>query len=272
VSDAPLGATGGRRARDEGEDLGWGRLRRPAVAAWRCSLAAAGLALGLGLSACESTQEKSARLERQAKHVALGQRGLQIAKASTVVKVLSATVVRDSEGAAVAVTVRNDSGRALRELPLAVTVRGTSGQVLYENNAAGLESALVSIPSLAAHGTLTWVDDQVPANGEPTTATAEVGEARKPAGPPPAIAISGLHPVEDPNNGAGAGGTVSNRSGVAQTNLPVFVIALRGGRVVAAARAVLPSLGPHSSLRFQAFLVGSPHGGTLQASAPPSSF
>ena len=258
--------------RYEGIFWGWGRLRRPAVAAWRCSLAASALALALGLSACESTQEKSARLEHQAKHVTLAQKGLSIAKASTVVKVLSTVVVRSSEAAAVAVTVRNDSGQALQHLPLALTVRGADGQRLYENNSAGLESALVSIPSLPAHATLTWVDDQVPANGQPATASAEVGEASAIQGAPAQTAISGLHPIEDPNNGNGAAGAVENRSNVAQTNLTVFVIARRGGRIVAAARAVLPSLGPHASLPFQAFLVGSPAGATLEAVAPATTF
>jgi hypothetical protein len=193
---------------------------------------------------------------------------VQISRPSTLVKVLSVTVVHGSEAAAVAVTVRNESGRALRELPLAVKVRSGSGQMLYENDGAGLESALASIPFLAGHATLTWVDDQVPANGEPTSATAEVGEGHTTVGAVPALTVSGLHPIEDPTNGAGAGGTILNRSATAQTNLPVFVLARRGGRIVAAARAVIPSLAAGASAPFQAFLIGEPHGATLQADAP----
>ena len=45
-----------------------------------------------------------------------------------------------------------------------------------------------------------------------------------------------------------------------QQNLIVYVLARRGGQVVAAGRAVLPEVGAGASLPFQAFLVGSPSG------------
>jgi len=257
-----------RGTRIDRSHRGGGRLRRPAVAARWSSVALAGLAVAVGLGGCESTQEKSARLEHEAKRVTFSQKGLRIATASRAVAVLAVAVVHDSEGAAVAVTVRNDSGSALRAVPLAIDVRDAGGRVVYENDSAGLEAALTSIPSLAAHSTLTWVDDQVPANGEPTRGSAEVGEADTLSGEAPRIAISGLHAIEDPNNGQGAAGTVSNRSRIAQSNLPVFVIARRGSAIVAAARAILPSLAAGASAPFQAFFIGSAGGATLEASAP----
>ncbi len=225
----------------------------------------------MGASGCESTQEKSAQLEREATHVTLAQSGLHIAKPSRVVTVLATTVLRGSEGAAVAVTVRNASARTLRGVPLAVSVQSAAGQSLYENNSPGVEAPLVSIPSLPAHATLTWVDDQVPANGKPARATARVGEAGSVAAAPPRIVVSGLHAIDDSGSGAGAAGTVENRSTVAQSDLAVFVVARRGGQIVAAARAVLPSLAARASAQFQAFLVGDARGATLEASAPAGS-
>lgn len=248
------------------------RLRRTVRPAKWPPLALAAIACAIATGGCESTQEKSAQLEREAKRVTLAQKGLSIARESSVVTVLGATVAHDSEGAAVAVTLRNDSGKTLRAVPLAITVTGAGGQMLFENNAAGLEAALTSVPSLPAHGTVTWVDDQVPPNGEPAKASAKVGEAPAVSGSPPPISVTGVHPINDPTNGPGAAGRVSNRSGVAQRNLAVFVVGRRGGRIAAAGRAVLPALGAHASLPFQVFLIGDSHGATLEASAPAATF
>jgi len=252
--------------------VGWRRLRSPVRRAGRLSLVLTTVATAPVLGGCESTQEESARLERQAKRVTLAQHGLSIAHQSRYVKVVSAAVARDSEGAAVAVTLRNDSGRALRSVPLAITVKGADGQTLFENNAAGLEAALTSLASLPAHGSVTWVDDQVPAGGEPATALATVGEAPTLAGQAPQVSVSGLHPIQDPTNGAGGAGTVTNHSRVSQRNIVVFVVGRSGGRVVAAGRAVLPTLGAGMTLGFQAFLIGNAHGAQLQASAPATTF
>jgi hypothetical protein len=66
----------------------------------------------------------------------------------------------------------------------------------------------------------------------------------------------------------GAAGTVRNDSSVTQQNLVVYVLARRGGQIVAAGRAVLPEVGAGAALPFQAFLQGDPSGARLEASAP----
>jgi hypothetical protein len=45
---------------------------------------------------------------------------------------------------------------------------------------------------------------------------------------------------------------------------------VRGGRIVAAGRAVLPEVGAGQRAPFQVFFIGSPQGAQLQASAPPT--
>jgi hypothetical protein len=228
------------------------------------------VALALALSGCESTQEESAKLEKSAKHVTLSHAGLSIAHASTQVQVLDATVMHDSEGAAAAVSVRNSSSHTLSSVPIAITVKSASGQTLYQNNAPGLEAGLVQISSLPAHGSLTWVDDQVPASGTPASVTAVVGEAPVASGPEPQIEVQGAH-LAEASTGETAG-TVRNRSGVTQQKLVVYVTARRGGRIVAAGRAVLAEVAAGASVPFEAFLVGSTAGAQLQASAPASTF
>jgi hypothetical protein len=233
---------------------------------------AAGLVLvALALTGCETTAEKSARLEKAAERAGHGQlaaKGLSITRDSAYVKVVSATVVRSSEGAAAVVTLRNLSSHQLRGVPIAITVKDARGATLFQNNSPGLEAALVSVPSLAPHSELVWVDDQVSANGAPAAVAARVGEGTSVAGTLPQPQVDGAHLIEDPSNGVGAGGTVRNRSGTPQTNLVVFMVARRSGRIVAAGRAILPEVAAGSSLPFQVFFIGDPRGARLQASVP----
>ena len=228
------------------------------------------LLMALALSGCESTQEESAKLEKTAKHFALAQKGLTIVHASTVARARGATVVRDSEGAAAAVTVSNSSAHTLSAVPVAITLKGAHGQTLYQNNAPGLEAGLTQVSSLPAHGSVTWVDDQLPRLNEPADVTAIVGEAPMANGPQPRIEVAGVHLAEE-STGEVAG-TVHNHSNVTQQHLIVYVVARRGGKVVAAGRAVLAEAAAGASIPFQVFFVGSPAGASLQAETPATTF
>jgi hypothetical protein len=224
--------------------------------------------LALAFTGCQTTAEKSAKLESEARlHPVAVARGLSITHASSQVKVLGTSLLRGQESAVAIVELRNTSNRTLRAVPLALSVLDASGRTIYQNNAAGLEEALVSVPSLPAHATFTWIDDQVPVAGNPATVRARVGEAAT-ARAIPQIAVGAIHLIEDPSNGVGAAGTVSNRSAVAQAKLVIFAVGRRGGRIVAAGRAVLPELAVGSQLPFQVFFVGDPHGAQLEVSAP----
>ncbi len=224
----------------------------------------------VALTGCETTAEKSAKLEKSAKHFTLSHRGLSIARASTQAEVLSATVVRDSEGAAAAVSVRNSTSQTLRSVPIAITVKSAHGQTLFQNNTPGLETGLTQVSSLPAHGSVTWVDDQLPSAGAPASVSARVGEAPVASGPEPRIEVEDLRLSEE-TSGETAG-TVRNRSNVTQQKLVVYVIARRAGRIVGAGRAVLGEVAPGASAPFQAFLVGDLKGAKLEASAPASTF
>ncbi len=239
-------------------------MRTPARALTAALTAAA---LAVSLSGCETTAEKSAKLEKAAHHTRLAEKGLTIARASGDVRVLSATIVHGHEGNAAVVLLHNASARTLRAVPIAITVKDAHGTTIFQNNAAGLEPALTSLGSLAGHGRATWIDDQILASGTPASVSAIVGEAPSASGPPPRIEVHGVHASEEGGT-PGAAGTVHNESSVTQQNLVVYVLARRGGQVVAAGRAVLPEVGAGASLPFQAFLQGSPSGARLEASAP----
>jgi hypothetical protein len=228
--------------------------------------------LALALTGCQSSQEKSAQLEREAKlHGAKAAgKGLLIAHPSKRVKVLRASVVSDTEGAAVVVTLHNSSAQALSDVPVAITVRNARGATVYANSAAGLTRTLVSAPLIAAHGQLSWIDDQIPPGAGASSVSAVAGEAAPVSGAIPSITVRGSHLYEDPTNGIGAEGTVVNHSGVTQQELVVYALALRGGRIVAAGRGVLPLVPAGASTPFQVFFVGNPQGAQLAVSAPPT--
>ena len=172
------------------------------------------------------------------------------------------------------VTLRNTSPHALRDVPIAITVKNAAGGTLYQNNAPGLETALTSAALVAPGAQFTWIDDQVQVSGvggAPTAVSALVGEAPQAPASVPKIAVSGVHPTEE-GGSAGAAGTVANDSAVAQHGLVVYGVARRGGRIVAAGRAVLAEVAAHSSSPFQVLFIGSASGAQVEASAPPTTF
>jgi hypothetical protein len=234
--------------------------------------------VGLALTGCETTAEKSAQLERAAKRAQAGAlgagvspaRGLSITRKSTRIRVGRATILHDSEGTAAAITLDNVSTTPLRNVPIAITVRDAGGSPLYTNDAAGLAPALVSAPLLPAHGSLTWIDDQVQAAGVPASVTATVGEGERVTGAIPALAVQGVHFSEDQTSGLNVEGSVLNRSHIGQRELVVYCSALRGGKIVAAGRALVPLAAAGAATRFQIYFVGDPRGAQLKLSAPAS--
>jgi hypothetical protein len=231
------------------------------------------LALALTLTGCETTAEKSAKLERQALKANPGPttaaKNLSIGHTSTTIKVLAETLLHSSEGAAVAITLRNLSAHAQAEAPIAFAVKGSRGSALYSNSTAGLAHSLVSVPLIAAHGEVTWIDDQVTAAGSGTV-TAKVGEGTAAVGALPRISVSGGQPFEEPGSGFSVKGTVQNHSAVSQRELVVYAIARRSGKVVAAGRSVLTEVPGGASIPFQVFFIGDPRGARVQLSAPPA--
>ncbi len=232
------------------------------------------LALALAAGGCESNQERSAQLEKQAKlqqarNPTPTSKGLTITHASSEVQVLTTQTVHTSEGTAAVVTLRNTSPHPLRNVPIAITVKSAHGATLYQNNAPGLEAALTSLPLLAAGADFTWIDDQVQTSEAPASVSAVVGEAPPASGPIPQLTLTGVHANEE-GGSSGIAGTVHNDSTVAQHSLVVYGLARRGTQVVAAGRAVLSEVSAHSSMPFQVLLLGSATGARVEASALPS--
>jgi hypothetical protein len=230
------------------------------------------LAAGALLSACASTQSKSAQLAREAKKVVQA-KGLTVTKENPNVKVISTAVIHDANGTAAVVELQNKTSKPLVALPLAIDVTDSAGKSLFKNNASGLAPSLVQAALIPPHGKLLWVDDQVQAASDPHAVKAKVGIPPKATpGKPPEIVVGAPHFVTDEISGLGAEGRVTNRSKIDQRKLTIFAVARKGGRVVAAGRGQLDRVKAGKDATYRVFFIGNPKGAQLSVSAPPTTF
>jgi hypothetical protein len=233
---------------------------------WLIVLALAGLA-GVTLTACETTQDKAAKL--RAEVAANAPKPLAIKKVDKSVKVLDSTLLHDQYGTAIAVDVRNDSNQTLVDVPILVQVKDAKGKTVFVNNAPGSELTLNHIPVLKPHETFTWVNDQLHPNGTAKSAKVKVGEPEgKPPAQLPVIDVSAPklgHDISGPK----VSGTVTNKSQIGQTQLTLFAVARQGGRIVAAGRGAIKKLKVKSKpANYVIFFIGQPTS-DVSIEAPP---
>jgi hypothetical protein len=228
---------------------------------------AGGLALlvAAALSACQSTQDRSAELEDENSTVLLEEEGVSVTKQDPNVKVLSTTVLSEAEGNAVVVELHNDSGQDLVDVPIAVDVLDAKGRSVYTNDAPGLEQALVAVPFIPAGGDAVWVNDQVLATGKPVSAKVKVGVGGILFnGQLPDIEVSEPKLEGDPTSGIVAEGDVVNRTGEDQNRFLLYAVARQGGKVVAAGRGAIEHLKPETKkVPYNIYFIGDPEGADL---------
>lgn len=224
------------------------------------------------LSACQSTQSRSAELEAEGGTQLLSEDGLKIKHRNPDVKVTSTALLKNAEGNAVVVDVHNDSGENLTEVPILIEVTSTKGKPFYKNDIAGIEPALAAIPYIPAHGDAEWVNDQVLGVGKPKSVKAKVGTGGGTySGPIPDIEVSQPRIEGDPVSGISATGKVVNKTGRDQRRLLLYVVARKGGKVVAAGRGAIEHLKPEvKALKYTIFFIGDPSGADLTLSKFPA--
>lgn len=237
-------------------------------------VAAASLAvLALGsLSACQSTQDRSAELEEQGATTLLAEAGLKIAKESTEVHVLSTALLSDRNGSAVVVRLRNDSDQDLVDVPILIRVLDAKGKSVYSNGIPGIEPALAAVPYIPAGGEVSWVNDQVISAGEPKSVKVKVGAGGRPSSEQrPEIEVTAPALEGDPVSGIEATGDVVNRTGQEQGRLLLYVVARQGGKVVAAGRGAIEHLKASTKpLHYDVFFIGDPTGAALEVASFPT--
>jgi hypothetical protein len=246
------------------------RIRRALVVAG-CGV------LGVSVSACESTEQESAKLNHEGQQLLAGQDALELGAVNHSVKVSDVTLLSSSGRSAVAVRLTGTSTRPQVDVPLQVGVTSSSGKSLYSNATGGLEASLQRIGLLRAGQPEWWVDDQVLLPPGTSTSSSKVKvQAGTGSAPHPGAALGSLHSTAvHLTQEAGlstVSGEIVGHFANAHSKVPVFVVAVQGGKVVAAGRAVVsPPSGQGENVPFQAVLVGNPAGAPLQLSVVPTS-
>jgi hypothetical protein len=229
--------------------------------------------LTVTLSACESTEDESAKIGRAAGKLEAGPVALKLGAANRSVRVSDATLLSSSGRMAVAVKLSSSSSRPQLNVPLLVSVTGAGGKLLYSNESGGLEASLQRIALLRPHESEWWVDDQVLSSQSTTGVKVRVGTGKSPRSraPLPRLQTRGARLVRQSGSSVLSGELV-NRSDRAQDKVPVFAVAVKGGKVLAAGRAVVGTLPGHAgaSAPFQIFLIGNPAGAKIELTTVPT--
>jgi hypothetical protein len=225
-------------------------------------------ALTVALAACESTENESATIEREASKSREAEPGaLKLGAANKTVRVSDATLISSGGQKAVAVKLTSTAAHDQRQLPVLVEVTAAAGKIAYTNQ-IGVEPALQHISQLRAHSSAWWVDDQVLANQTTRAVRVRVGSGKTQSHDSLPLLTAKLANAA-PGQSGSVSGVLVNHSRVAQKKVPVYVVALRGGKVVAAGRALVASLAgrPGASAPFKVTLVGSPAGAKIELTA-----
>ena len=210
----------------------------------------------LVLAGCVTTQQTNERYKLRADRTLAGRKPLRVSTPGTDAGVSRVTVLRGERGGAVVVELRNRTDRALSDLPITV---GTGRTPL--NARGGLNFFQTHVASIAPSGTVAWVfttRHRIP-SGRPF---AVVGNAARSPAALPALTAKA----------APKGAVVRNATDVPQYGLPVYALARRGGRYVAAGRTTLQELGTGSSVTVPLRLIGARHGAPLELEALPTIF
>jgi hypothetical protein len=224
--------------------------------------------LTVTLSACETTEQESAKIGREGQRLVASQGSLELGAVNHSVRVADVTLVTSGGRTAVAMRLTGTSTRAQVNVPVLVSVTGAHGRVLYRNDTSGLEPSLQHVAVLRPGQEEWWVNDQVLASQTPTGVSVRVGTGARPPSIPE-VAVGGVSLSQQ----AGLPvltGTIVNRSIRQESKVPVFAVAVRGGRIIAAGRAVAESLPPSTPTRFQIFFVGNPAGASIRLTALPT--
>ena len=236
------------------------------------ALTGLGLLFVAGLSGCQSTQSRSAELEKEGEKALVVDAGLKIEKESSDVRVTSSTLLTDSYGSAVVVSLHNSSSENLVDVPILIDVLDAKGKSVYRNDIPGIEPALAAVPYIPAGGDANWVNDQVQASGRPESVKVKVGTGGGSySGPMPEIDVSPPTIEGDPVSGMEATGTVVNRTGREQERLLLYAIGTQGGKVLAAGRGAIEHLkATKKPLHYDIFFIGNPKGADVELTQYPT--
>ncbi len=239
----------------------------------RLAIGATVVLLGVpSLSACESSQDKSAKLEAQGAGLE-EEKAVSVGRENPDVKVAEKTSITDENGTAVVVLLDSSSPRDQVDLPVIFDLTDASGQSVGDNATPGIQRTLTNATVVPGRAETWWVNDQVVAAGEPQEIKVQVGTSNTPV----PREIPDFKPTEptlknDPIDGLVAVGKVTNPTSEEQRKVLVTIVASKGGKVVAAGRGIVAKVKPNKGARYSVFFIGNPKGAKLDVAATPTLF
>ena len=232
---------------------------------------AATLPVAVLCTGCVSTQTIAARARLVDARIRAGQRVTLVTHANPEVSVGGPVVIHGHDGiTAIVVSLHNQASHALTDLPISVGVRIRSGRRAYLNESASADYFESHVASIGPSAATTWVfttGRRLPRGrvfatlGLPALRTSVAGSlprivlSSRPGRTPGIVTVS-----------------VRSRSAIPQYDLPVYVVAVRSGRHVAAGQATVAHLGTEETTMTSVHLIGDSRQATLQLIALPTIF
>jgi hypothetical protein len=232
-------------------------------------LIVAGLGV-VGLTGCVTTQQEAARLQINSARIRASQVPLRLAGHNSHVEVISVRLItlHSVPRSAVVVRLHNRAAGTVSDLPLLVGVSLPNGHRVSLNRETA-DYFQNHVPAIGPDATLTFVltvHRRLPARAAPFAALG--GAASVAISVPrqlPSLRVTGAREIH-----GRATLTVRNLSSIPQFQLPVYAVARRGGRSVAAGQALVNELDSGASTRLRVPLIGNSAGATLSLQSPPT--
>jgi hypothetical protein len=221
----------------------------------------------------ETTQQKNARAQLQDDRLLASRSSIVVTRTDPNIAVLNVRTLRGPAGGAIAVTLRNDGGRPVSDLPLSVGVHTRGGHITYLNRQPELPYFQTHIAGIGGKAEATWVFSSTSPmpNGQ---VFVRVGAPAIPVDKAvwklPAITSSLTSVRSRGRDRATVSAQIENRSEAPQDGLEVYAYALSGDRLVAAGTAPLDSLGSGATQAVQVSLVGKPGSSAVHLETPPT--
>ncbi len=230
----------------------------------------------LTLAGCQTTQDEAARLQLNAARIRTAEHKTVVRTPGSAVEVSDVSMLSTPGAHTFVVTVHNPGAKAVTDLPISVGVSRRGDPRVYLNARSDQELSYFDahLPRIAAGSSVTWVFETahaVPAKARPF---ALVGPRPSPAAPASATApaieahVTATRPAAHDREWLTL--TLRNDTSVPQYQMPVYAVALRGQRTVAAGELIVPHLGTHRSLSLRIPVQGSLAHARLNVAALPT--
>lgn len=228
------------------------------------------------LAGCATTQQEAARLQLNSARIRTAEQKTVVRSAGSAVEVSDVSLLSSPGAHTFVVTVHNRRSSPVTDLPISVGVSSRRhGRVdLNVHSTEELSYYDSHLPRIAGGGSLTWVfttSSKLPPRAHP-------------------FALVGAHPSPDASAGRSAptiaarvtstqgahhGGavlevTLRNGSTIPQYQMPIYAVAHRGGRVVAAGELIVPHLGSRKTLPVRVPVRGSLSDARIKVAALPA--